>query len=110
MAPNSEDPASAAALTGSGISSLGGSDVPENSPTSTKNQALLGGRDELVLLRESTWRVGDTAAIHLELALGCLQVADDDALAHDVGRTVNAVRALAKLTNEISTLRNGGQS
>jgi hypothetical protein len=65
-------------------------------------------RRRLELTRDSTFEVANAAAIHLEIILQCLQVADDDALVHYTGRAVEAMRSVAKLTNEVSSIRNGG--
>ena len=111
MALNSKDPARHGQAAGSEMFLLGGCNSSENNKSPPELQAQSSAderRRRLELLRVSTWSVGDTAAIHVDLALGCLQVADDDGLTHHVGRAVNAMRAFAKLTNEISALRNGG--
>jgi hypothetical protein len=89
---------------------LGGDELSKNSASADPDQGRSRNRERLPLLRDSTWRVADTAAIHLDLALGCLQVADDDGLTHHVARAVNAMRAVAKLINEISSIRNGGST
>jgi hypothetical protein len=63
-------------------------------------------REMLALKRESVCRVGDSAAIHLDLALGCVAVADDIGLSHHMAFAVNHMRALAKLVNDLSATRN----
>jgi hypothetical protein len=64
--------------------------------------------ERLGLMRQSTWRIGDIAAVHLDLALASLEVSDDHAFHHHTGKVVNAVRAMAKLANEMSALRSSG--
>jgi hypothetical protein len=60
---------------------------------------------ELLALKKSVWRVGDSAAIHLDLALGCVAVADDVGLRHHMAFAMNHMRALAKLVNDLSATR-----
>jgi hypothetical protein len=116
MLDKHRDPAARGALAGSETFLLGGWNVLDNHYSPFGIQAKkLAQRDpaevkrlRLKLTRDSTWRIANTAAIHLDLLMGCLEVDDDDALVHHVGRAVEAVRAVAKLTNEITAIRNGG--
>jgi hypothetical protein len=111
MALSEKEPAALAMRAGSECSLLGGLNNSENNESPPELQAQSSADDarrRLELLRVSAWSAGDTAAIHVDLALGCLQLADDDGLTHHVRRAVNAMRAFAKLTNEILVLRTGG--
>jgi hypothetical protein len=108
MALNSEDPARLGQAAGSEMFLLGGWNNSENTKSPAPNQALSHNCERLALKRESIWRVGDSAAAHLSLALGCLEVADDVSLFHHMNFVVNHVRACAKLVNDLIATRNEG--
>ena len=102
MILETDDPARCGAAPGPEISTSAtvnsGEDNRSDSGTQAKNNLL-------AINRESIWHVGDNAAIHLDLALGCVGVADDVGLRHHTALAVNHMRAFAKLVNDLSADR-----